>query len=244
MPETLSVDETSGDRALLLSVATRSFRDLADYLHAVQQVPGIRGLRSHVITSVAADGSSWRLDALGADAARRLRQVARRPPARLRRPDDLDRRLAVALSTDGRASATELSKRTGVSVNTARRRLAQSFDSGWLTARCDIARAVSGHEVAATFWVRVPPGDLATSAGRITRLPQIRLVVTVTGPYNLVVTVWLRRPADVPAFETEMVRLAPTIRVGERAVTLRPVKHLGRMLDAHGRAEAVVPFDI
>ncbi len=68
--------------------------------------------------------------------------------------------------------------------------------------------------------------------------------MSVTGPHNLVLSVWQRSLADVQRLETALARRFPDLRVAERRVSLRTVKRMGRILDADGRAVRAVPMDI
>ncbi|MDF3312844.1 Lrp/AsnC ligand binding domain-containing protein [Rhodococcus sp. T2V] len=244
-PRTATIETTSGGRDLVLTVLTKSINELSDYLEEVNNVPGVRSIRSHVITILFTNAAQWRLNALEPGQESAIQQLAPpRPSGRPRPMDQLDQQLSVALSRDGRASASDLAHELSVSVNTVRRRLVHLTDSGVLDIRCDITRAVTGHELAATLWIRVPPPDLAHYARTIAHLPQIRLVASVTGPHNLLVMAWLRHAADLPTFESQLTEHTPTVHIEDRAVTLRTIKHVGRLLDDHGRARELVPVDI
>jgi DNA-binding Lrp family transcriptional regulator len=242
-PHAVTVEETTGSHGLLLTVFTPSMNALSRYLTLLQQVPGVRSVGSHVVTRLFSDASQWRLDALAPGQQRALRALGDERPARSSRFTTLDRSIAVLLSQDGRMPLSELSDRLHVSVNTVSRRLGRLIGSSALCLRCEVARPVSGHEVAAIFWLDVPPQALKESARALAPLPQSRLVVSVTGPQNLAVMAWLRHPGDIPDFESELAHRAPRARVVDRAVTLCVVKHLGRLFDEEGRARGIVPLD-
>lgn len=149
----------------------------------------------------------------------------------------------VNLSTDGRRSATEPAQDLGVSVNTVRRRLDRPLGSGAMAVRLDPARSVSGNEIAATFWLDVPPLDMDTVGRAIAELSECRRVPAVTGPQNPAVTARLRNAGDVLEFEQEMSRRAAA-RVVDRSVTLRVVEHAGRLLGPDGRATGAIPLEV
>lgn len=242
-PHAMSVEVTAGGRDLLLAVRVRSIDMLARYLVRLQQVPGVRSISTNVITESFLDAGRWRLDALDGAQQRTLRTGEEPRSAAPTEFAPLDRRLAVVLSEDGRMPLSELAERLGVSVNTIRRRLARLTAGDALRFRCDVARAVSGYDIAATFWLDVAPLALVESARALAALPRARVVVSVAGPQNLIVMAWLRSPADIPLFESELAGQAPHARVVDRTVTLRVVKQMGRLLDDAGRAGRVVPMD-
>jgi DNA-binding Lrp family transcriptional regulator len=239
----VTVEETSGARDLLVSVITGSIVELSDFLRQIQQISGVRSVRSHVITGIVKDAGQWRLNALEPDKALDLQAASPSPAGGFRDLDTVGRRLIAALSLDGRMPVTELADRLSVSVNTVRRRMVQIESSGWLRLRCDTTRAVSGHTFAVTLRLAVPPTMLREEARSIGEIPEVRAVFCVTGPQNLAVVVWLRHSEDLPEFEARPARHAPPAMISDRVVTLRTVKHVGRILDDQGRATAVVPLD-
>ncbi|MFJ8996197.1 Lrp/AsnC family transcriptional regulator [Streptomyces sp. NPDC102279] len=242
-PRIATVEETSGARDLLLNVSTSSISALSDCLRGVQQAVGVRSVRSHVVTTVVTEASTWRLDAL--EPGQQLALRTRTAPGYSSSVDldPLARRLAVELSADGRLPVSELAERTSASLNTVRRRLAHMEGAGLLKVRCDLAKGVSGSTTAATFWLSVPPRELDGAARAISELPQVRVSVGVTGPQNLIVIAWLRDTSDIPQFEIEMTQRSPAACIEDRAVTLRTIKHVGRLLDEQGCARGVVPVD-
>jgi DNA-binding Lrp family transcriptional regulator len=242
-PHAMSVEVTAGGRDLLLAVRVRSVDMLSRYLARLQRVPGVRSISSNVITESFSDAGRWRLDALDGAQQFTLRNGEEPRSAAPTEFAALDRRLAVALSEDGRMPLSELAERLGVSVNTIRRRLARLIAGDALRFRCDVARPVSGYDIAATFWVDVAPLALVKSARALAALPRTRVVVSVAGPQNLILMAWLRSPADIPVFESELAIQAPESRVVDRTVTLRVVKQMGRLLDDTGRAGRVIPMD-
>lgn len=245
LPTCLSIEVTSGGRDLLVTLVTRSIPDLSNKLEILGRTTGVRRVRGNLITSIFASGASWRLDALAPGQEEAIRRLAAPTPSgRVRQLDQLDEMLSIALSRDGRASAAELAQSLSVSINTVRRRVSGLLDSRVLEIRCDVTRAVSGHELAVTLWLVVPPQDLVGYARRVSRMREIRLVVSVAGPYNLLIAAWLRHATDLPDFESRLTHDADGVRISDRSVVLRTVKHVGRLLDDSGRVCAAVPVDV
>ncbi|MEV0112982.1 Lrp/AsnC family transcriptional regulator [Streptomyces sp. NPDC050844] len=189
------------------------------------------------------EGSIWRLRSLTRaqqEALSAVRKSAGTPRAELAGHRDL----IVALGENGRLSLSELAARLGVSVDTAGRRLARLVDSGRLVLRCDLARSLSGSPVSVTFFGSVPAEHLEATARELAKLPETRLCVGVSGPQNFVATVWVGSLGDVQALEVRLAHALPHLRIVDRAVALRAVKLMGRLLDAGGRAVGFVPIDL
>ncbi|MEU9734148.1 Lrp/AsnC family transcriptional regulator [Streptomyces sp. NPDC048002] len=247
-PEAITVEETAGARDLLVTVAASSLAGLVGYVTSrVRLLPGVRSTRTNLITEGFTEGAQWRLGAL--DAAAR-RAVAPRAPAEtpaawapgLR--DDLDRRIVVELSRDGRVSATEPAARFGNGTSTAARRLRRIIETRSVLLRCEVARSAVGRPVTATLWASVRPEDLTRAGKALARLPQVRLAAAVAGSSNLICIAWLSSLSELPGFETDMALRVPALTVTDRTVTIRPVKHSARMLDHEGRALEAVPADL
>lgn len=242
MPSAVTVEEVSGRYDIIVTIATGSTDRLADEIRHIRQLAGVRASEVVVSTALLTHGSAWRLDALDPAQLGRIRRVAGdRPSPPMPRIDSLDRDLAYALSRDGRTSFVALAREFSVSVNQVRRRLARLMDSGWLTVRCDMSRAVSGHEIAVVLWLDVPPDRLAECSEAVVGITEARLAAGIAGRHNLMLVVWLRRPEDLPPLELRLTGQNHRIAVADRTVVLRTVKHLGRVLGPDGRVTAVVP---
>lgn len=66
-----------------------------------------------------------------------------------------------------------------------------------------------------------------------------------SGAANLILDLWVRALSDVHMLEGRLEnRLSrQELRVVKRAVVLRTVKHVGRVLDHQGRSAAVAPLN-
>jgi hypothetical protein len=64
----------------------------------------------------------------------------------------------------------------------------------------------------------------------------------VSGPHNLLVTVWLHGLAAVDPFEALLADRFPELEVRDRTVVLHSAKRMDRLLDLQGRATRRVPF--
>ncbi|WP_326808749.1 MULTISPECIES: AsnC family transcriptional regulator [unclassified Streptomyces] len=247
-PEVLSLKQTSGSRDLLAIVVARDLGRLVDYVtERVCRVPGVRTTRIHVITMAPFEGNKWRLRALTPAQRARLTEPEReRTAAPVGQLSPLDHRIAVALGRDGRLPLNELAAHTGTSVATVRRRLRTLVDSGRLSMRCTVARPLSGYPVSAVYFASVPAEHLDAATRALRTLPELRLCTVTAGPHNLILDMWLRALPDVHALEVHLARELSglSLRVNERAVVLRTVKHVGRVLDRRGFGVKAVPMDL
>lgn len=243
-PQVLSVEHTSGSRGLLLTVSAPTLADLSRLVLDIETLPGIRSTGTHLVVRPVALGGDWQMRAL--DAGQRGHFEARTRRAAPPRPlDATDRRLVTALCGDGRASLTDLAGVLDCSVSTARRRLRALQGRGTLRLRCDVAQPLSGWPVSVSLWAHVPVDECDTVTRLLADLPETRACLVLAGaPANVFHVVWVRSLDDVHRVEAHLRRIAPTLQVLGRSVTLRSFKRMGRILDEHGRSVGSVPMDI
>lgn len=243
-PHAVTIAHTVGTCDLLVAVWTPDLPTHSRYLLGrLNRLPGVITCRTSVASDMFIEGSRWRLHALAPAQRARLAPANAGGHGR----DNLrseDRRLVVALSTDGRASYKDLAALTGASASTVRRRLDRLVGSRALALRCEVARSVSGQPVSATFWIKVTGLDLRDAAARLAQLPQARMCAAMVGGGDLALTVWVRSVEDLQPLEMEIRHHIPGVAVTERTLTLRHLKLMGRVLRDDGRAERVVPLDI
>jgi len=245
-PHAVTVEHVAGGRDIFLTVVTGSFSDLSRYLlDRLRHLPGIRASRSHPVTRSFTEGSAWRAGSLGPRQHQQLAAFCERDEAGgSLRVADL-RRVSLALGADGRISATDLASLLGVSVNTARRRLAQTLGTKQLSLRCDVARACSAWPVSVIVWARVPSPALRGAGERVASLRETRMCfATASGPHNLVFALWVASLSKIQRVEEWLSREIPDLSILDHAVVLRATKLMGNILDASGRRVGLVPIDI
>lgn len=245
-PAVANIKITAGGRDLVVAVQARSLEELARTTTLLfQRTPGVRTTRTHVSTGVPTEGSRWRLRSLDEAQSARMEAAVPRPgrslPVAEAHFDDLDARLLELLSVDGRTSLRDLSAATDRSLTTVRRRL-QSLLASRLSLRCDMARPLSGWPLSAVYFASVPGQYVEGTSQVLSGVREVRSCAITAGPHNLVIDVWLRDLRDVHAFEAHLSRKLPRLTVTDRSVVLRTVKHMGRLLDHHGRCIGVVPL--
>ena len=243
---TASVNVTAGGHDVLVEVATASPRESARYcLGRLGAVPGIRTIRALPVVRPYAEASSWRLRALDRGAQARLAAstpAPSRPAAPAAPLQDDDWEVFRCLAGDPRMPLRELAERSGVSPSTARRRL-RAVTDGRIRLRCELARTLSGWPVCATFFANCPADRIDATARALVKIPEVRAVGSLVGPFNLFMALWLRSVEHVQDFESQLNAKVPHLSVVDRSLVLRPVKQVGQLLDEDGWRIGSLPFD-
>lgn len=237
-----NIECATGARDLILTAVFRSQTQLARYVgFRLGGLDGIAATRTQLATALHTEGSHWRLDRLSGGPRGALRADRERPAAAtVLSQADLD--LILLLSRDCRQSAAALAERSGLSPTTVRRRLERLDAAKAISYRCEAARSVSGWPVSATLWGVAPAAETARITAQVSGMRETRLCASVSGPYNLRFTVWLRSLGDVQPFEAALVQRFPELTVADRAMALWQPKHAGQVLDPSGRSLRAVPF--
>ena len=114
---------------------------------------------------------------------------------------------------------------------------------GRLVVRTEVARAHSGWPVHAWYFLRVPAAVAERVGSALSRINEVRMAVSTIGPYNLVLSVWMKALADVQRLEAAIEEAVPGVSIADRSVVLRSLKKEGRYLRADGLAtDVVVPL--
>ena len=246
-PHTMTVNITAGGRDVLIELVTRDARDFAAFsLERLAAVEGIREVRTHPVINIYSEAASWRLRSLDAASRRRLRDAGPSESA-IGQPrpalTEQDWVVARCLAEAPRISISDLAAALGASPATARRRL-DGVLGRQIMLRCELARTLSGWPIQATFFADCPADQIEATGRALARLPEIRAVTSTAGPHNLFLAVWLRSLAHVQALEAELAGKLPHLTIVDRAVVMRPVKLVGRLLDEDGWTTGNVPVDI
>ncbi|MGI6879412.1 Lrp/AsnC family transcriptional regulator [Microbacterium sp. gxy059] len=236
-PQVWVLDLTSGSRDLLVTVFARDLPSLSAYvIPRIGDLPGVRSARTHIVGEVLVEGSSWRLRALAKDEAARVpAPAAPRPRAARRIPDEVRRAVETELWRDGRATVAEIARRHDVAPQRVSDAIATMRQRGELMMRTDLARGATGWPVYTWYFVEAPARTVEAARTTIAGVPEVRLAVTTSSRYNLVLAVWLRRLSDVNRFEIALERALPGARIADRSVVLRIASLMGRPLDEDGR---------
>ncbi|WP_406154351.1 Lrp/AsnC family transcriptional regulator [Streptomyces sp. NBC_01023] len=245
LPQVATVEHMAGGRDLLITVFVPGLGELSELLlRRIAALPGVTSTRASIGTRLYGEGSRWRLRALTTLQSERLRLTS--PPPRTGSPaglDGPDRALLPELSRNGRENAVELGRAVGLSAPTVRRRVGRLVADHDLALRCEVARELTEWPVSATLWAGIPADRLPEAVRVLLTLPEVRLCASVTGPQNLLFTVWLHSIQDVQRLETQLGERLPQLRLKDRSIVLRQTKLMGRLLDGRGRAAGAVPVD-
>lgn len=237
-PSLIVLDETSGGRDLLATVFLDDMPALSQHVTEIMGgIPGVRAARTHVINEVLVEGGSWRLRELSAEEAERVPRF-RPPRARAARtvPPEVRTAIETELHRDGRAAISAIAGKYDIGAQRVADGIATLRQSGELLLRTDIARALSGWPIYAWYFVEAPARTIDLARSAIAQVPEVRLAVTASSRYNLILAVWLRRLADVNRFEIALEAALPGARIADRSVVLRIRKHMNQAIGVDSRA--------
>ncbi|WAH96278.1 Lrp/AsnC family transcriptional regulator [Arthrobacter sp. MMS18-M83] len=234
-PEVATLDITAGSRDLVLSVIAPTSDALYHYvLDRLERLDFVAKVHSNPISDVLAEASQWRLRALDmkqVDALHALKPEA----GRMRRPNEFDGAVAKELFRNGRATAQEIGTSIGANPRRVRESIANQLSSGTIRLRTDITRSASGWPVNAWYFLSLPAAQAERVARQLSRLDEIRSVVSVVGRYNIAMTVWMRTLKDISRLEAAIEEQLPGVRITDRSVVMRTAKLVGTLLDENGR---------
>ena len=244
-PQAMSVELVAGSCDLLLTVGTATMPLMSAYVLALGRIESVTATRTHLVQHLHRDGSQWRLDSLSRDQQRDLTEsedgAARGIPAALTAED---RGLLLALAEDGRRTVAALAADLSRPESTVRRQLGSLLGGGKAVLRCEAATLHAGWRSTATLWMTVPPNELAFAADELAQLRDTRMSAVASSEANLMSVVWLHALDDLARYEARVAARLPSVRVLNRAVTLRWVKRMGRLLAPDGRSVGCVPIDV
>jgi DNA-binding Lrp family transcriptional regulator len=244
-PQAMSVELVAGSCDLLLTVATATMSLMSGYVLALGRIEAVTATRTHLVQHVHRDGSEWRMDSLSRDQRRDLAEAEDGgvPTTAAATLTPGDRVLLLALAEDGRRSVTSIAAELGRPESTVRRLLHSLLHGGRAVLRCDAAHLYAGWRSSATLWMSVPPAQLMAAGDELSRLRSTRMAASVSAEANLLSVVWLHALDDLARYEVQAASRITSVRVLNRAVNLRWIKRMGRLLGDDGRSTGCVPVD-
>ena len=232
----VSIDETTGDRDLLLTVVAPDLPTLSDMvIDWIGGLRGVHGSRSALVTSVVIGSNSWRIDALS-KAEKILARGHRPGELWMLPPDDLDRELAQELAVDGRTSATSLARTLDVPASTLRRRLQKLLTNRQIELRCDVAPELGGWSLECTWTATIPLNHKTRVLELLRQQSGLRSCMWITGSNNLRVNFRVERQSGIGMIESAVAEAIPGLAPAETIVYMRSHKSMGWVLDRDGRA--------
>lgn len=235
-----TIDLTAGARDIMLSLLTPDTSALAHWtLEHIQELDGVRRVRTHLVSQIVADAREWRLRALSRDEVATI--AGRTAPGgtgaampRLN-PDELEK-VREVLAVDGRASSAEVAEAAGITARKAREVVAAMTATDRYKVRVDVARSRTPWPVSVWYFLQVPADKVSRVGPLLSKIDEARLVVTATGEYNVIMAAWLRSLLEVNKLEAVLEERLPGVRIVDRSVVLRSLKHLGHVLDDNSDA--------
>lgn len=230
LPEVLSIDLLSRNYRLGLTIIGESMPQLVyNALDRIASLPAVDSLHPSFAVQMHHSARDWRLRALdrqqvSALSAINAEQTSTDASLVMR---EEHRVILALLQRDGRCSAAQVARETGLSAASARRQLSRVLHSEALTLRCDMAQDYSGFPIAAQWYARVPASQHQQAAKALAAIPNMRLVCTVTGEANLMIAMWLGSVNDLLEAERSLEAAAPGIVLSESSLLLASAKRMG-----------------
>lgn len=246
-PECLAVELTSGGRDLLLTIACADAAAFSRYVvGTLGHITGVRSVRTHPIISTVSTASDWRLRTLDSAQVRAIEAARDSSAAQLRsgfsRRPIADPSVVTLLAADGRATTAMVADGLGLPARRARDRLNTTLASKDVTLRTDMPRWASDWPVCAWYFIRVPAAQVASVGENLRGLREVRTVLAVAGPANLLVSVWLRALEDVGQLEVLLEQKLPDLSILDRCLVFGVRKRMGRTFDEDERALPGMPL--
>jgi len=246
MPEVFSVDAFSQNHELALAVVGESMSVMAEStFDRIGSMPGVTKLQSALVVAMHSSAADWRLEALDRSQIAALRAIHREttepdPTITLRREHEP---VVAMLQRNGRCSAADIARATGISPASARRYLSRVLHSDVLSLRCDMAQAHSGFPITVQWFTRLKASSHAAAAQALRQALNLRMVASTTGSSNFLITMWLGAVNDILPAERALESIVPDLELRESAVMMRPAKRLGWVLrpDSTATGELIAP---
>lgn len=246
-PSCWTIACTTGTRDVTVAVTRGSAAELDRFIHQrIGTLEGMVSLRWSPLRKFLQAPSNWRIGALSQAQVKQLRNLPKRTPKAAL--DDPGRRrdtnaVMHELALDGRASASGIAERLGLSTSSVNDIITELQHSSAAEWRLDIAQAQLGWPVAATIAVNAPPSRMPDIATQLRRFSlEVREAAALVGSSSLQVHVWATHVDTVDAVEEMLEAQFPDVSVTERWLTTRFAKRAGAVLDEHGRKRYITPM--
>lgn len=243
VPEIITIEVSARGRDLLLTVVARDWPSLSDLVLTRLQVDGVLRHRTSLVTDIHVEASEWRLDALTREQIDELHRIdpVSTPPSNS--PGEADVELIGHLVRDGRLGFAELARLTGRTPATLRRQFNRLDAAGVMKFRCEVSQESSRWPISCTWFCRVDPDQVASSARFLRSVPEMRGCFSTTGESNFMFIVWARSVKELLRIEKDIALAQPHIRFLDSAVAFWTPKRIGWLLDRAGctTGDVVVP---
>ncbi|MGL6208331.1 MAG: Lrp/AsnC family transcriptional regulator [Paracoccaceae bacterium] len=142
--------------------------------------------------------------------------------------DAIDREIIAILSTDGRASAAEISQRIGkTSERTIRNRISSLLQSRQIVIGAIPDPTVAEPGVQAEVMIEIEPGRIAEVAAALGALDQVFYLAATTGEYGLSASIMGASNTELFEFAEARIAKAPGVRRINISLVMRLYKIFG-----------------
>lgn len=206
-PDTRSVYSVTGAADIGAELVAPTRAALHEILNVeVHGIDGVAGTQTQVVLHTFRTVAEWHAPYLTDEEVELLRPEG----ATVELPDHdglspLESEVAELLVADGRIGFTAIAEQLGISVPTARRRVASLLERRLLMLRAEVEPSLLGLDVEAQLWLRVRPHGLDQVGERLTRDSGVRYCAATSGTYTMLVQVAVAHEADLYRFLTEVV---------------------------------------
>ena len=214
----------TGNFDVVVELIVTSQRHLARVLvEELHRIPGIAGTTTESVLRHRKMTYDWSRDLLGEDAAL---QLAPEFPAlgKTKALDPLDLRIVQMLSTDGRASFTELAARLDISESMARRRVDAMASDGRMRFSTLVQPHILGFDVELFVWLNVDLSRLEQVVEELAVRPEVRYLSITAGYSDVACEVILRDQDELYRFNIDVLGALDGIRRVEVGLELQTVK--------------------
>jgi DNA-binding Lrp family transcriptional regulator len=188
------VASTAGEFDLLVEVVCKDDDELLEVLDSIREIPGIQRCQTFMYLSVSKYAYDEGVPAsLGGvpDSGRKSTSG----PASLSL-DDADMAIIDALRENGRTSYADLAQMAGMAYPSARRKVMRLREAGVLQIKTIVNPMLSQRRVQAGVGMRVA-GDIQAVVTQLQGLPEVGMVLTTSGTFDLMLEVTCIDKADL-----------------------------------------------
>jgi DNA-binding Lrp family transcriptional regulator len=138
--------------------------------------------------------------------------------------DSIDQQLVKLLGQDARQSAEQLAKKLNINAATVRRKIKRLIQNGSLHIVGVVDPAHFGLPLGAVITLGVVPNKLESTLEEINEQPEIKWVVTTTGPYDIIAGARFSSLDAISEFNSEVLAKLEGINNSEMFIILNTRK--------------------